>query len=840
MVNFAAMKKIRRTNGTCDKSFFIKRCFCIILFSFLISTTVFAQNEKIPIDGYIFSYTKDDSNKNIEITPRISPENCFKISDVKIDGIFEQIYGYPKITNLKRTDKNTFDEVGIVSRPDSKKNISAYSDILKVSFKITAIKNIKLKNLFFKYASQSDYNSTKVEIKINNGKIQKLSGSEGVVINANYNLTKYTLKPQDTAEITIHGFYTVDMTNKNCNTVINNLYITAEADDSIADTGSNQTENSSKCMVTSDALKKPIEFSTISEFEKNIKAIAKAAAKATVEIEIPAESEIRKDIYDSLLYNKKLQNEYILRCDEYVEDSYSYSERKENSWPNHKDKYYTQWYNDCIINGTTPIIMTVKMESSRAWRWKFLQIASYKDYEKFEKQRNENEKNGYGRFTNAELKSQSEKNKAAGLGEIPDVFVEKQRNKNEANGLGRFTDAELTRKRIQLLKNEKKWCYLLGLYYDEFLKAQIADNSQKVDFLGYESPKHTSKKSGNSDNYNAYYNAYKELRDLILSGKPGFGEYNDFQLYNEWKNLLIDAEKYGTEYGALYIGLSCERVKLNYENSTADYEVVVGHDFSNRYKYTIDIIRRGYMKAYKEDWNDLPSVAKYPDSSYMKSGYEAGYKSLNSYYNDCAWPLESVGGKTNIPGILTYKQGKWIPSESQRDGNFYRYTHDFDFKNGNAKPINRDFKFVNYSSKYKSIENAFAVDRAGGYYSEDGSAFCMNNTLYEVKINFIDKDGTEVIKPQSCLIANVFDSSEWRLMPSLEPQTKISLNGVPEEIVTKIDSKEVFPNICEVNLYYGEFNPDMNKGKTGFIKALNKKTLPLDKIEKSATMIVKK
>ena len=213
----------------------------------MISTTVFAQNEKIPIDGYIFSYTKDDSNKNIEITPRISPENCFKISDVKIDGIFEQIYGYPKITNLKRTDKNTFDEVGIVSRPDSKKNISAYSDILKVSFKITAIKNIKLKNLFFKYASQSDYNSTKVEIKINNGKIQKLSGSEGVVINANYNLTKYTLKPQDTAEITIHGFYTVDMTNKNCNTVINNLYITAEADDSIADTGSNQTENSSKC-----------------------------------------------------------------------------------------------------------------------------------------------------------------------------------------------------------------------------------------------------------------------------------------------------------------------------------------------------------------------------------------------------------------------------------------------------------------------------------------------------------------------------------------------------------------------------------------------------------------
>ena len=112
MVNFAAMKKIRRTNGTCDKSFFIKRCFCIILFSFLISTTVFAQNEKIPIDGYIFSYTKNDSNKNIEINPRISPENCFKISDVKIDGIFEQIYGYPKITNLTRTDKNTFDEVG--------------------------------------------------------------------------------------------------------------------------------------------------------------------------------------------------------------------------------------------------------------------------------------------------------------------------------------------------------------------------------------------------------------------------------------------------------------------------------------------------------------------------------------------------------------------------------------------------------------------------------------------------------------------------------------------------------------------------------------------------------
>ena len=575
-------------------------------------------------------------------------------------------------------------------------------------------------------------------------------------------------------------------------------------------------ENSIKCTVTGDALKKPIEFSTISEFEKNIKAIAKAAAKATVEIEIPAGSEIRTDFKKSFLNNVELYKNYNI---EYAISAFP----NDDEWPSSTVQYYKEWFKQNIVNGKTTIKVNATVRDKK-WEWQLLEGINYRTFEKefiqiatIENQKNINEKKGFGRFTDDQIQQQRDKNNEAGFGSIPDALIEKQRNKNEANGLGRFTDAELTRKRIQLLKKEKKWCYLLGFYYDEFLK-----------------------ESGNSDNYDAYYNAYKELRDLILSGKPGFGEYNDFQLHNEWKNLLIDAEKYGTEYGALHIGLSCKRVKLNYENSTADYEVVVYHDFSDRYKYTIDIIRRGYMKAYKEDWNDLPSVAKYPDSSYMESGYKAGYKSLNSYYNDCAWPLGSVGGKTNIPGILTYKQGKWIPSESQRDGNFYRYTHDFDFKNGNAKPINRDFKFVNYSSEYKSIENAFAVDRAGGYYSEDGSAFCMNNTLYEVKINFIDKDGTEVIKPQSCLIANAFDSSEWRLMPSLEPQTKISLNGVPEEIMSKIDSKEVFPNICEVNLYYGEFNPDMNKGKTGFIKALNKKTLPLDKIEKSATMIVKK
>ena len=47
----------------------------------------------------------------------------------------------------------------------------------------------------------------------------------------------------------------------------------------------------------------------------------------------------------------------------------------------------------------------------------------------------------------------------------------------------------------------------------------------------------------------------------------------------------------------------------------------------------------------------------------------------------------------------------------------------------------------------------------------------------------------------------------------------------------KIEAGEVVPKLQEVNLYYGKFPLAENKKRTGFLKSLQKKSLPIENIE---------
>lgn len=93
---------------------------------------------------------------------------------------------------------------------------------------------------------------------------------------------------------------------------------------------------------------------------------------------------------------------------------------------------------------------------------------------------------------------------------------------------------------------EKRWAYALGAYYD----AMGTDLSPE------------EKKEA--------HDGYVTLQKAILSGNPGLGKFNAFTLHDEWKNLLIDAEKFGSSFNP-YILTIGELVQgdLNYENRTA-------------------------------------------------------------------------------------------------------------------------------------------------------------------------------------------------------------------------------------------------------------------------------
>lgn len=150
---------------------------------------------------------------------------------------------------------------------------------------------------------------------------------------------------------------------------------------------------------------------------------------------------------------------------------------------------------------------------------------------------------------------------------------------------------------------EKRWCFALGAYYDAMATDDNPEAKQEA------------------------FDGYKELRDAIKSGNPGKGKFNIFSIHDEWKKLLIDAEKYGSSIPKYELKIG-ELVQgdLDYTTRTASYSASVEANVSDRYKKTIGIIDSGYATAYKEDWSsDLPDPKNWPEDSVSSS--------KNSVYN---------------------------------------------------------------------------------------------------------------------------------------------------------------------------------------------------------------
>ena len=170
-------------------------------------------------------------------------------------------------------------------------------------------------------------------------------------------------------------------------------------------------------------------------------------------------------------------------------------------------------------------------------------------------------------------------------------------------------------------EGQKKWCYALGAYYDAMGTDESPENKKEA------------------------YEGYKTLKDAILSGNPGLGKYNQFSIHDEWKNLLIDAEKYGSNNNMYEITVEkLEQGDLDYSTKTATYNAAISYSHNSRYKNTITIIKRGYKVAYKEDWKDIPKD----------------------------WPLYSASSKQNnvynVDGALVYS---WVVGHYDKEHTCY-------------------------------------------------------------------------------------------------------------------------------------------------------------------------
>ena len=147
-------------------------------------------------------------------------------------------------------------------------------------------------------------------------------------------------------------------------------------------------------------------------------------------------------------------------------------------------------------------------------------------------------------------------------------------------------------------ESEKRWCYALGSYYDAMGTVGVDPEFKSEAVKGY-----------------------NLLKAAILSGNPGLGTYDEFTIFEEWKKLLIDAEKYGCSFNPYLVQVGeLIKGKLDYQTKTATYSAQIKAYRSYRYKHTLEIIEKGYKKAYKYDWDKLPAEWPIYSVSYNNDG----------------------------------------------------------------------------------------------------------------------------------------------------------------------------------------------------------------------------
>lgn len=229
-------------------------------------------------------------------------------------------------------------------------------------------------------------------------------------------------------------------------------------------------------------------------------------------------------------------------------------------------------------------------------------------------------------------------------------------------------------KKAKDYESQKKWCFALAEYYD----ALSTDDSIEIKDSAYE--------------------AFNNLSNAIKNGNPGFGIFNEFSVHDEWKKLLVDAEKYGSTHPKYELWIEpLQKTELDYKTKTATYSAKVFPTVSYKWLSVIGTIIEGYKKAYRKDWSDLP---------------KASNEEFNAYSN---WPRESVSFENNnkydINGVLVYKG-----------------------------PKNKsDWREVVYYNAFEYVNIDYSENR-------------VTESLHDYKFNIIDKDGNEIVKGKRWLL----------------------------------------------------------------------------------------
>ena len=171
-------------------------------------------------------------------------------------------------------------------------------------------------------------------------------------------------------------------------------------------------------------------------------------------------------------------------------------------------------------------------------------------------------------------------------------------------------------KKAKDYESKKQWVHALGAYWD----AMEAEPTEKVVEA---------------------YEAFTKLSETIREGNPGYGEFDEFSLYDGWLALCKEYEKYWTDNCPYGFSLSVKKGDLDMATRTATYTVKVNYGDTYKYKSISGTLggrdkfgsrnkTAGLGRVWKSDWAGIPenwpcaSVFDKPDAEKEKQFLKDG------------------------------------------------------------------------------------------------------------------------------------------------------------------------------------------------------------------------
>ncbi|MCR5620559.1 MAG: formylglycine-generating enzyme family protein [Treponema sp.] len=178
----------------------------------------------------------------------------------------------------------------------------------------------------------------------------------------------------------------------------------------------------------------------------------------------------------------------------------------------------------------------------------------------------------------------------------------------------------------------------------------------------------------------AYY-AYAELANTIASGNPGYGEFDEFSIYDGWVELCKDFEKYWTENCPDAFTFSIRKGELDMATRTATYYVHILVERSVKFNDIASYIIHGFQSKWKNSWTGIPKSWPYTsiykdEKNMMKNGVAlfketgdaASLASLHSMPSGSLYPTsnKTISSLFDVKFNVTDENGKVLLTSGRK------------------------------------------------------------------------------------------------------------------------------------------------------------------------------